>query len=242
MISRVLHRISKFRAVKFSNVWLPKSRSLNFNLENNDDYINSALIQIEHLYTFLDKEREYRFLDFGCGQGRVANGLIYGKYNISQYFGIDTENDFILWCKKWISKYNPKYNFIHIDSNNQRYNIKAKEVLPLPNNSNSIDVVFLNSVFSHMLTKDVLFYLKEFSRVLVSGGIVYLTAFIEEDVPDVEENPDDYIDQSIGPLHRVRYAKNYFMKLIEESELVNLAFFHQYSDRTKQSVFILKNK
>ena len=40
-----------------------------------------------------------------------------------------------------------------------------------------------------MLSDDVIFYLKEFNRILKPGGRVYMTAFVEENVPEEEENP-----------------------------------------------------
>ena len=66
-----------------------------------------------------------------------------------------------------------------------------------------------------MLQDDVSFYLDEFYRVLKPGGHVYLTGFIEIDVPPVEENPRGYMGMSgnEGPLLRVRYDRNYFMSL-----------------------------
>lgn len=240
MIRTLLYRYKFYKAEKYENIFLPKFKNLNQNLNNNEDYINSAMIQISHLYEFLDVEKEYRFLDFGCGQGRIANGLIFGKYKISEYYGIDTVKSFITWCKNWISKFNSSYTFKHLNAKNSRYNNSANSLLSLPLKNNSIDIVFLNSVFSHMLADDVLFYLKEFYRVLVEGGTIYLTGFIEENVPDVEENPEDYIDESVGPLHRVRYSLNYFSSLVEEADLKIESFFHQKIQRTMQSVFILK--
>ena len=67
------------------------------------DYINSAIEQIEMLLheKLLDKNTE--LLDFGCGQGRLLNGLEYLKVKIIQYMGIDTDEISINWCS---------YNFV----------------------------------------------------------------------------------------------------------------------------------
>ena len=68
-----------------------------------------------------------------------------------------------------------------------------------------------------------------------------LTAFIEEDVPDVEENPHDYLDRDIsGVLHRVRYAKPFFFDLVERSGYRISDFQHRGISRTNQSVLVAK--
>ena len=91
-----------------------------------------------------------------------------------------------------------------------------------------------------MLSKVIIFYLNEFNRVLIKGGRVYLTAFIEEGVADVEENPSEYIDNSSGRLHRVRYEKDFFFKLVEDAGFKVNNFLHQEIRRTKQSVLVIE--
>jgi len=103
-------------------------------------------------------------------------------------------------------------------------------------------LIFLNSVFTHMLTDDINFYLSEFHTVLKSTGCIYLTAFIEENVLQVEENPDNYLSISSGALHRVRFEKNYFFELVEDANFEVTAYHHQLISRTSQSVVVLKIK
>ena len=129
---------------------------------------------------------------------------------------------------------------MHLPAYNARYNKTAEGKRALPFDDESFDLIFLNSVFSHMMTDDVQFYLKEFERVLSKDGAVYATAFIEEDVPEVEENPKGYLGKSTGALHRVRFEKRFFFGLVEQSGLKVDRFLHQVFERTKQSVVILK--
>ena len=89
-----------------------------------------------------------------------------------------------------------------------------------------------------MVTDDVRFYLIEFHRLLKTGGKMYVTAFIEEDVPEIEKNPPHYIEESTGPLHRVRYENRFFLHLIEETGFLVEKFEHQKISRTKQSVVV----
>jgi len=59
-------------------------------------------------------------------------------------------------------------------------------------------------------------YLRDFKRILADSGKVFLTAFIENNVPDMTINPQDYIMTWEGPLHCVRYSKDFFESLISE--------------------------
>lgn len=47
------------------------------------------------------------------------------------------------------------------------------------------------------------------------NGQLFLTAFLEEGVPDVEENPVNYLRRWSGPLHCVRYNREAFRQMAE---------------------------
>ncbi len=91
-----------------------------------------------------------------------------------------------------------------------------------------------------MLTDDVVFYLQEFYRVLNSNGTIYCTGFIEEGVPDVEENPKDYLGRkTTGSLHRVRYNKEFLTGKINDCGFKVKEYHPQLIKRTGQSVLLL---
>ncbi len=69
-------------------------------------------------------------------------------------------------------------------------------------------------------------------------SIIYLTAFIECQVPDVDVNPQQYVGESSGALHRVRYEKHYFSTMLEQAGLKLQQFYHQGISRTRQSIVI----
>jgi hypothetical protein len=59
------------------------------------------------------------------------------------------------------------------------------------------------------------------------GGRVFLTAFVEEDVPDETVNPTDYvIYPCTSPLHVVRYSKQALFSIFEEHALGVDEFAH----------------
>jgi hypothetical protein len=90
-----------------------------------------------------------------------------------------------------------------------------------------------------MLADDVQYYLHQINQVLRKQGILYLTAFIEKNVPAVEENPQGYLNKiSTGPLHRVRYEKSFFSNMVKKAGFETNNFQHQGIRRTKQSVLV----
>ncbi|GAA0191689.1 hypothetical protein GCM10009122_54240 [Fulvivirga kasyanovii] len=235
---RNLFKSGHNQTISYKGLNLPNFRT-NQQLSSNEDYLNSGIEQVDFLKEKGLLTNSSKILDFGCGQGRLANTLEYTNTPFSSYTGIDTDKKSIDWCNKNL-RYKDAYNFIHLSAHNARYNKRAEGLQELPFDKDSFDLIFLNSVFSHMLTNDIQFYLNQFNRVLHKNGAVYLTAFVENDVPDVEENPQNYIAESTGALHRVRYEKNFFISLMENANFRLHGFYHQQIDRTKQSVVILK--
>ena len=239
----MLNKISRlFRAEKeyvaYQHLHLPNFRT-NQALSDNEAYIQSGVEQVHYLTDHNLLDAHTRLLDFGCGQGRLLNALMYNQQSFAHYTGIDTSKKSIEWDITHLS-YKPAISFIHLPAYNARYNTHAAGLATLPFGSSSFDLIFLNSVFSHMLAEDVSFYLKEFYRVMDPQAHIYLTAFIEENVPDVVENPQGYLEKSTGALHRVRYEKSFFFNLVHQAGLKVVQFDHQGITRTGQSIIVAK--
>ena len=219
---------------------LPLTRS-NEDLRSDEAYLNSAVQQVDSLIKYCPLSSESRVLDFGCGQGRFAIGLGLRVSSLGSYCGIDTNPESVTWCKRWLEPAHENFSFVHLPAHNARYNPTENSRQALPTDDNSVDVVFMNSVFSHMLTDDITYYLGQFHRILNSNGVLYTTAFIEDGVPDVEENPEGYLGKkSTGALHRVRYEKAFFFKLLKEAGFEIVDFVHHKFKRTKQSLIVAR--
>lgn len=131
---------------------------------------------------------------------------------ILSYRGIDVQADCVAWCIRHIESAHPAFRFFHVNARNERYNPRGEAIdggFRLPFEDAEFDIINMFSVFTHMVEADVRAYLGEFRRVLAPGGRVFLTAYVEEDVPDMAENPDGYLIRSAGPLHLVRYRRDY---------------------------------
>lgn len=131
--------------IRLKNVNLPKFRT-NQKLSNNTDYINSGIELVDFLIENSLLNDQTSIFDFGGGQGRLANSLIYSKTMIKSYIGIDTDLKSINWDKKYINK--TKYKFIHLPAFNKRYNKEANGLKRFPVEEKQFDLIFLNSVFS----------------------------------------------------------------------------------------------
>lgn len=117
-------------------------------------------------------------LDVGCGIGRNAVPLIGC---VREYYGFDIMPDAIKWCQKNIARRHPNFHFLLADVYNKAYNpggrSRASEYR-FPYEDAKFDLVFLVSVFTHMLPADVKNYLSEITRVLRPGGRCAISFFL----------------------------------------------------------------
>ncbi len=97
-------------------------------------------------------------MDFGCGCGRMMRQ--WKKMNGPRLFGTDYNPLLIAWCQKHL----PFAEFI-VNS--------PSEPLSYPNKA--FEFIYAISVFSHLAEGKGNFWIKELSRVLKPGGLIYMT-------------------------------------------------------------------
>ena len=183
-------------------------------------YLASAEEEAKRLQEHLDLNEESALLDIGCSTGRLAIGIQRTIGNVT-YRGVDVSETSIRWAKRNIQKHHPTFRFLHLNIKNERYNPQGSmEEHLLPFESQSFDIIYLYSVFSHMKEEHVVEYLREFSRLLRNGGRIFLTVFVEEDVEAFTENPKGYKQEWKGALHCVRFEKAHFESLLAEHQLI----------------------
>ena len=173
-------------------------------------------------------------LDVGCGIGRVAVPLTRYLNAQGRYEGLDVDPESIAWCESAISRRYPNFRFHLIDVANKGYRPEGKmhaASYRFPFDSSSFDLVFLKSVFTHMLVDEVPNYLTEVARVTKPGGRCLITFFLinEESHRLLAEGkarrsfPFDYgvyrIENQDRPTNAVAYNEAFVRDLYHQSGL-----------------------
>lgn len=119
-------------------------------------------------------------LEIGCGVGRNAFALSTFLEEGS-YTGIDIDKPSIEAAQSNAFLQKKGYEIKFLDVDNPEYNpngrYKASEYV-FEFDDNSFDLIFLMSVFTHMLSDDMENYIKEISRMLKPGGRLLFTTFV----------------------------------------------------------------
>lgn len=135
---------------------------------------------VEELTARAGLNHDSRILEIGCGCGRFAFAMA-SKVDDGAYTGVDIDGPSIEAAQNNAFLSRKKFTFRHLDVHNTEYNPEGKTPasqyrFDFPDGS--FDVIFLVSVFTHMLPEDVRNYIKEISRLLAPGGHLMFTTFV----------------------------------------------------------------
>jgi SAM-dependent methyltransferase len=126
---------------------------------------------------------DHDVLDVGCGIGRVAIPLT-DYLSSGTYEGFDVVEEGVRWCAENITPQFPNFGFKFVDASNSQYRPNgaspASEVT-FPYDDEQFDLVFLISVFTHLLPDALHRYLSEIARVLRPEGRLVATFFLLTD-------------------------------------------------------------
>ncbi len=121
-----------------------------------------------------------RVLEIGCGCGRVAIGLAR-VLDDGGYTGVDIEPVALGAAESNALLQRKRFHFRQLTVRNAEYNPggdRPAESYIFPFADGSFDVIFLISVFTHMLPGAVRNYMGEIGRMLAPGGAVVLSTFL----------------------------------------------------------------
>jgi SAM-dependent methyltransferase len=206
-------------------------------------FLASAQREARRLVDECGLKSDMRVLDVGCGYGRLPTGILSVAGDAIDYLGIDVRKSVVSWCSRYIAGSHPRFTFTHLDRYNDRYNPDGQRMdtqFRLPVDDCSLDIIYLYSVFSHLIVEDIREYLREFHRTLAPAGRIFLTLFVEDDVPEMEVNPKGYIMGWSGQLHCVRYNRAFFVQLVQGWELKIDNYVHG-RETDGQSAFYLSH-
>ncbi|MBU0766742.1 class I SAM-dependent methyltransferase [Patescibacteria group bacterium] len=241
--ARRLKKLIRSDVVKHRGVTIPAKhlRLGGSHFLDDESFLHSGEREAMRLQGEFGLRRGSALLEISCGHGRLPIGILNTIGELRAYRGVDMSNVAVDWCKKNIEQKYPTFQFFHLNIKNDRYNPNGTESIKLPFPDQAFDVIYLYSVFSHMKTPDIRTYLTEFKRLLKSTGNIFLTAFIEENVPEMEENPSNYNQKWKGPLHCIRYNKTYFERLIGEFGFKIEKFKHGVETDGQSAIILVKS-
>ena len=147
------------------------------------NYLEIGKEFFNYFLDYADLQKNAKVLDIGCATGRMALPLTKYLSKEGSYEGFDINRKQIDWAKKNISTKFPNFNFQKVNVVNPIYSNDGEkaEGFIFPYADNTFDFVFLTSVFTHMLPRDIENYLSEIKRVLTSEGKCFATFFLLND-------------------------------------------------------------
>jgi SAM-dependent methyltransferase len=247
LLARARNAIPRRTYVRHRGYFLPppdmRSRMCGSEYASDDFFFDSGCAEARRVMTKLAWTRDSRIVEIGCGLGRFAIGLLHEAGSI-EYCGLDASKSWIAWCRKHIERRHPSFRFIHVDVENELYNPHGTAVgndfrFPLP--GGHADIVYMWGVFTNMRLSDARVYVSEISRLLREGGRVFLTAFVEKNVPAESINPTGYVDYECRlPLHVVRYDHDALFAIFAEYGLAVDEFSYHGGTHCNQSEIYLR--
>ena len=113
-------------------------------------------------------DREWKVLDYGCGWGRMTRLLPF-YFEPKNIFGVDVVEEFVQSANQLMP------SIVHKT---------IKSMQPIPFQAESFDLIFANSVFSHLSEKSARYTVEELVRILKPGGVIVLSVLEQ---PELEK-------------------------------------------------------
>jgi SAM-dependent methyltransferase len=177
-------------------------------------------------------------MEIGCGIGRDSIPMTE-LLKRGRYVGTDTIAPSIRWCTENITPRFPNFVFVHHDIHDTLHNptgtLSAFDIR-LPADDDSVDLVVLQSVFTHMFSDEIVHYLREFRRILKPTGRIWATFFIvNQGILDAIRDsartrhalsfcypygPGCHVNTLAEPRGAVAFEQPTLMKMIENGGLV----------------------
>ena len=125
-----------------------------------------------------------KVLDYGCGWGRITRLLPY-YFTDENIFGVDVNRDLIDSARQTL----PSLNFESIESMGS-----------LPYSSSTFDLIFANSVFSHLSEISATATITELCRVLAPDGVLLISVLQHKHLIQFYKSNPVWITKIIGEL------------------------------------------
>ncbi len=165
---------------------------------------------------------EADIVEIGCGCGRIAMHL-NADYFSGTYLGIDIDLEMIEYCRSHFPS--PQFSFRlspHTSSTYRATDCSWQEDNLFTIAPDSKDFIYSTSLFTHLLEKEMAFYLQESFRALRYDGMIVMSFFCIEHVEIgspwtfSHRIGNAYIDIETYPEAAIAYSKDYMIQLVRE--------------------------
>src|SRR5262249_20871105 len=111
----------------------------------------------------------------------------------------------------------------------------------LPVSDGAADCVYMWGLVTNMEPEHLVPYAGEVSRMLRRGGRAFLTANVEDDVPEASINPEDYKPYACrGPLHIVRHETWHFLDVFRRASLQLSEIAYHRGESCQSDLYFVK--
>jgi cyclopropane fatty-acyl-phospholipid synthase-like methyltransferase len=191
-----------------------------------EQFYLSACDEADRLKNEMGLAEKSTILDIGCGAGRLPIGLLARRMPFFSYLGIDVDPKRIKWCDKNLKTKDSRLTFDFVNIKNDRYNPTGNDRFDIGISGQKFDIIYLYSVFSHLMQSDVEKYLEIFREGLTEHGTCFVTLFVRDNVPPCTENPQDFgVLKWEGRLHCVLYNRENWENMVRQVGLEIVKIF-----------------
>jgi ubiquinone/menaquinone biosynthesis C-methylase UbiE len=191
-------------------------------------------------------------LDIGVGCGRWAHWLrdynFRGRHFDGQYVGIDIDGEAIEWCQKQYDA--ERFRFHHSSDASVSYNrsTAAQCLYRIPERDSAFDLVFSNSLLTHLLETELDNYLRESYRLLSAGGAMMHSHFNIEHLPATygkrhtfkHKLGNAYVESEVQPEAAVAYQTDFLFRLCRDIGFSTCEIFHMPGGAQHQPILLCR--
>jgi len=191
-------------------------------------------------------------VDIGSGCGRWAHWLrdynFRGRTFTGSYIGIDIDGEAIAWCEKHYDA--ERFRFHHSSDASVSYNQNGEKNAHyrVPEPDGSVDLVFSNSLLTHVLEAELENYIHESYRLLRSGGAMVHSHF-NLDYPPATYGTRHTFQHAMGnarvesleqPEAAVAYRTDFLFRLAREVGFKTCEIVHMPGGAQHQPMLLCK--